>query len=96
MRDLAEQIASSQYGSGLNPITSHATLILSPHERFNFLNDEVRIDFIDGQFQISYKGGPSSATWVKRDRDGFAALERFLHHIRWFVEYRSPSGDSVT
>lgn len=92
MRDLVERIAASPYAAGLHPMLGHE-LRLSPHERFNLLSDEVRIALEGGEFVVRYKGGPTAATWTTRDRDGFAALERFLHHIRWFVEYRAAPSD---
>ena len=92
MRDLVERIAASRYASGLHPLVSMQTLRLSPRERFNLQTDEVRIDCENGEFVVRYQGGPAAAIWTKRDPDGFAAFERFLEHIRWFVDYRgAPS-----
>ena len=91
MRAFVGQVAASKYAAGLNPLTSHATLLLSPNDTLLTGYDEVKIDLEDGEFVVRYHGSPTSATWTTRDTNGMAALERFLQHIRWFVEYnRAP------
>ena len=40
-----------------------------------------------GGLRIFNQYQPAPGVWMRRSRDGFAALERCFHHLRWFVEY---------
>ena len=95
---LMERLAASPYASGLFPVRSMQTIRLYQHDRYSVTSDAIHIDFdFDAkEFVVQYRALPFSKTyttperercWTKRSRDGFAAVERCLHHLRWFVEY---------
>jgi hypothetical protein len=97
MRDLARRIAASPLAAALHPSTSHATLRLFAQDRFGPFDDRIEIDHAGGEFVVRYAAGPvlrphaltpAVSHWTKRGADGFAPLERCLHHLRWAVEYR--------
>lgn len=100
MAALVEQIAASRYASGLHPVTSHYHLHLFARERFDFSDDQIHIDHDGELFEVRYTSSPRvrphsltpiTSDWSKRSRDGFDALERCLHHLRWFTEAQQSS-----
>lgn len=67
---------------------------------------KISIDFgrTSCEFVVTYSAGPFGqpftlhpleSHWTRRSRDGFAALERCLHHLRWFSEYSPDIADSA-
>ena len=92
MREFVNRLAASEYASGLHPMQSMHTLILSQHEHVHAYQDRVTVSFEAGEFVVRHQGGPTSAEWTKRGADGMASLERFFHHMRWFTEY-TRAGD---
>ena len=96
MADLVERIAQSDYASGLHPVTSHYLLRLFASEHFDFWDDQIQISHDGESFEVRYVSSagrplstvPAESRWMKRSPDGFAALMRCLHHVRWFVEER--------
>lgn len=98
MRELIGQIVASPYRDGLYAITSMHTLIVANTSKFEWSFDVLRIDWEPKQdsFYFEFVEEPFVATRWKRKvarSEGYAALERFVKHKRWFVEYRG--GDAV-
>jgi hypothetical protein len=88
MRAFVEAVAGSRYAPGLFPVQSMHTLRLFQQDHFSFDDDQIKVNLEDGEFVVRYSsGGASAPAWTKRAEDGFAALERCLEHLRWFVEY---------
>ena len=100
MAYLVQRIAGSPYAAGLHPVTSHYVLRLFAHERFDFTDDQIQIEHDGKAFEVHYASAmgrpaataPVTSDWHRRSSDGFAALERCLHHLRWFVDERRPAG----
>ena len=95
MAALVARIAASPYAAGLHPVTSHYLLRLFARERFDFYDDQIVIDHDGEVFEVRYSSSPRvrqhslkpiTSEWSKRTHDGFDALERCLHHLRWFTE----------
>ena len=110
MRDAVTQLAASPYASGLHPVLSMHTVRLYQHERASAADEEVRLDFEDGEFVVRHLPGGTpdprftinqpAGIWTRRGSNAMALLERALHQLRWFNEYRSvrpadPHGDSA-
>ena len=104
MAALVERVAASPYAAGLHPVTSHHLLRLFATNRFDFLDDQIQIEHDGREFEVRYVASagrplataPTASRWAKRSPDGFAALERCLYHLRWFVEERpAPSRPAV-
>jgi hypothetical protein len=99
MAELVQRIADSSYAVGLHPVTSHYLLRLFAHERFDPSDDQIQIEHDGEAFDVRYTAAmgrpsttaPLTSDWHRRSSDGFAALERCLHHIRWFIDVR-PAG----
>lgn len=102
------QIAASRFASGLHPVASMHTLLLYQHERRRPDDEQLRLDLEGNELVLRYDPGrlpdrPAALrvqerAWTKRGPDALPLLERALHHLRWFVEYREPEqpGTSVT
>jgi hypothetical protein len=105
MADLVERLAASPYAAGLHPVTSHYLLQLFPNDEFDFSDDQIQVEHDGEAFDVRYVAlarvhrhdrVPTKSHWKKRSPDGFAALERCLHHLRWFtVEPQSQSRPAV-
>jgi hypothetical protein len=100
MAALVARIAESRYASGLHPVTSHYLLRLFAREHFDFSDDQIRVDHDGEAFEVRYTSSarvrphsltPITSDWSKRSPDGFDALERCLHHLRWLTEERDSS-----
>lgn len=96
MAAVVERLARSPYAAGLFPVKSMHTVRLYQQQRYFVWDDEIRVEYDSGEFVVRYFSGggfrhlePRAApgVWMKRSPDGFAAFERCLHHVRWFVEY---------
>jgi hypothetical protein len=99
MRDFVVRVAASRYRPGLFPVTSHDALLLFQHDRFDALDEHIRVEF-DGEFVVQYRSGPRQlapglapieSEWTRRDADGFHALEQCLSYLRWFTDYGPAS-----
>jgi hypothetical protein len=101
LADAVAQIAASRY-AGLHPVASMHTLLLYQHDPAGHPEDErLVLDYESGEFVLRYQPGrvPDHAaalrveqpTWTKRGKDSMALLDRAIHHLRWFVEYREPA-----
>lgn len=108
LADLAERLAASPYAAGLFPVKSMHSLRIYQHDTYSASDDAIHIDFdFDAaefvvqyrslRFSNSYTTPDREKRWTKRTRDGFAAVERCLHHLRWFVEYNGvvPGGTGL-
>jgi len=78
------------------------TLLLYQHDLAGHPEDErLVLDYESGEFVLRYQPGrapdhPAAlpavpATWTKRGNDALALLDRAVHHLRWFLEYREPA-----
>src|SRR5690349_2971929 len=95
------RLAASRYAAGLHPVQSMHTLRLFQHDVAGPDDEELRLDYEDGQFVVRYRRGadpdprlsiaPPARMWTKRGADAIAMLERAVHHLGWFVEYRAAS-----
>src|SRR6266516_4985174 len=52
-----EQLAASPYADGLYPILSMHTVRLYQNERVTEIDEELRLDFEDGQFVVRHRSG---------------------------------------
>ena len=98
MAHMAEQLAASPYAAGLFPVQSMHTIRLYQHDRYSASDDAIQIDidfdteelvvrYRAWRFSESYTLPELERSWTKRTRDGFAAVERCIQHLHWFVEY---------
>ena len=95
------QVAASRYAAGLYPVQSHHTLLLYQHDHAGPEDEQVRLDWEDGEFVVRYLNGrvrdpriaivPPKGIWTKRGPEAMPLLERAFHHLGWFVEYRAPA-----
>jgi hypothetical protein len=93
MAAFVDRLAGSAYAAGLFPVMSMHTIRLYQQQHYSMHDDEIRVDFDSGEFIVRYRsGGSAPGVWTKRSADGFAALERCLHHLGWFVEYNGHGG----
>lgn len=96
MAELVQRIADSSYAIGLHPVTSHYLLRLFAHERSDTRDDQIQVEHDGESFKVCYTAGmgrssttaPLTSDWRGHSSDGFAVLERCLHHIRWFIDGR--------
>ncbi|HEX8454053.1 MAG TPA: hypothetical protein VF647_18345 [Longimicrobium sp.] len=104
MADFVERLAGSRYAAGLFPVKSMHTVRLYQQQRYSTWDDEIRVDYDSGEFVVRYLSGgvwrhlePRAApgVWLKRSPDGFEALERCFHHLRWFVEYHGVDAQTT-
>ena len=94
MNAAVEQIAHSSYASGLFPVKSMQSLHLYQHERFEPYDEQLHLDCEEGAFVVRYlSGGDPRYPWTKRGPDALALLDRAIHHVRWFSEYRTAAED---
>jgi hypothetical protein len=102
LADGVAQIAGSRYATGLYPVQSMHTLLLFQHDCANSFEDEHLALETDGTaLVLQYHPGrlpdrpaalrTSEPVWTKHGTDAIALLERALHHLRWFVEYRASA-----
>lgn len=97
MAELVEQIAHSPLAPALYPRMTHGTLRLYAHEWAALTDDQIQVAHDGEAFEVRYVSTPGvrrhsvipiTSAWRKRSSDGFAALERCLHYLRWVVEER--------
>jgi hypothetical protein len=107
LRDCVRRLSGLPIASGLYPIASMQTLRLFQHAAVRLYDNELRLDWVRGEFVVRYLAGTGSkrdpnfaltlppGTWTKRGADGLVLLDRALHHLRWFVEYLPEVGGSA-
>ena len=94
-------IAATRYAAALYPVASMHTLFLYQHDRAGPEDERLALTCEGGELVLRYHPGrlPNriaalrvpEAPWTKRGSDAVVLLERALHHLRWFVEYRAPA-----
>jgi hypothetical protein len=95
------QIAASRYAAALYPVKSMHTLLLYQDGGAGPEAERTVLECQGGELVLRYEAGrlPDGAValcvpptpWTKRGPDALTPLERALHHLRWFVEYRAPA-----
>ena len=99
LADLAEQIATSKYATGLYPWTSMHTLCISQTAEADTDKEVLRISLdptdrvLVFDFQETGSTLPKYEQWVRRcsPDEGFPRFERFVQLKKWFVDYRPLS-----
>ena len=91
---LVGTLAVSAYARGLYPVTSHDRLRLFQSEWWSPFDDEISIEYQNGEFVVEHHlrswprpvvGGMS----VTRGVDGLAALEAAIRRSGWFIRYQA-------
>lgn len=100
LAEAVAQIAGSRFAAGLYPVQSMHTLLLYQHDRAGPEDERLLLDAESGELVLRYQPGRlpdraaavrvTEAAWTGRGTDVLPLLERALHHLRWFVEYRMP------
>jgi len=95
------QIAASPYAAGLYPVKSMHTLALYQHDRAGSEDERLVLTCDGSELVLRYRPGQwpertaalpaPEPEWEKRGSDALDLLERAFHHLRWFVEYRTPA-----
>ncbi len=96
LADLAEQIETSKYATGLHPWTSMHTLCISQTAEADSDKEVLRIslDPRDGVLVFDFQETGSTLSkyehWVRRcsPDEGFHRFERFMQLKKWFVDFR--------
>jgi hypothetical protein len=94
MLELTEQIAASQYASGLYPWTSMHTLCISQTPEADSDGEVLRISLdprasvLVYDFQETGSTLPKYKHWTRRCSpvEGFSRFERFVQMKNWFVD----------
>lgn len=94
-------IAATRYAADLYPVASMHTPYLYQHDPAGAEDERLALSCDRGELVLQYQPGRlpdrvaalrvPEVPWTKRGTDAVMLLERALHHLRWFVEYRAPA-----
>jgi hypothetical protein len=89
MGPFAAQILESPYTHGIHGLITVSGLLIAPTTAIPWNGPYLRVDARMGEMRFEdVDGGAVQTAWRTPPEKAFAALERFIHRQRWFVEYR--------
>lgn len=97
LADGVAELAASRYATGVYPVKSMHTLLLFQHDPAGREDEHLTLETDGTALVLQYHPGrlpdrgTSEPVWTKHGTDAVALLERALHHLRWFVEYRAST-----